>query len=62
MSDCKHEWSFWLASKSYICDECNASITVLDMALQREEAEARVKELEDTVTGLEAALNSLGQS
>jgi hypothetical protein len=47
MSDCKHEWSFWLASKSYICDECNASITVLDMALQREEAEARVKELEE---------------
>ena len=33
-----------------------------DAELRAEKAEARVKELEDTVTGLEAALNSLGQS
>ena len=33
-----------------------------DAELRAENAEARVKELEDTVTGLEAALNSLGQS
>jgi hypothetical protein len=68
MSDCKHEKRTDSALKNprYVsyCLNCDAGFTQLGLeTLERaERAEELVKELEDTVTGLEAALNSLGQS